>query len=83
MAFRPAEDREADVTRAKEMRAKGMTIAAIANHMGLARTTVSNYLNHPETGQLYRHRKRQWKLCPGCGRRMSYGASRCMKCRGT
>lgn len=81
MAYRPPYERMEDVERAWQMREQGMTISSIANALGLARTTVSNYINHPETGKLYRKRLRQWQMCPRCGGRMSYGAKQCKKCR--
>lgn len=80
MAWRPPEARLADVQEAHRLKAEGMKMDEIANYMGVGRSTISNYLNSPNTGDLYKRRKRQWSICSKCGGRMSYGASQCKKC---
>lgn len=81
MAYRHPQDRQRDVERAQQLRAEGLNVSGVALAMGIGRSTASDLLNYPDQGELYKKRRRSFAICPGCGGKMSHGATRCRKCR--
>lgn len=81
MAWRHPLERKRDVERARALYLEYRNITRVAREMGLPRSTVSDYINHPDSGELYRTRPRQYAICPKCGGKMSYGASHCSRHR--
>jgi orotate phosphoribosyltransferase-like protein len=76
---------QAKVLQAKQLRDDGLTYQAIADTLGVGKTTVAYWISDgvAERAQAY---TRQWKLehrvkCADCEERVERPATRCMTCR--
>ena len=86
MAWRSPEERAKDAVQAKKYRKAGLTLHQISALMGFAPNTISDMINYPEKGELYRHQRkrnvnRYTKVCPKCGGKMSHDSTQCWDCR--
>lgn len=85
--------REEKIARAHELRAEGVYVSAIAEELGVAKSTVVRWTT-PGSNEVSIEGHRRWKAenpdrmraswyvpCPSCGKPMTRKADRCRDCR--
>lgn len=85
--------RDEKIARAHELRAQGVYISAIAEELGVAKSTICRWTT-PGSNERSIEGHRRWKrenpdkmraswftTCPSCGQRMTHQAKLCASCR--